>query len=242
MLCMHAYMHACHAYYACTLRMRAMHACTPRILRTHAHIQYTCTRRRTQKPKTLDQNQAQTTEAPPPAGLGGRFAPPICGPGLISVECLRLLRAWAHACVLRACMHPCGVCMICMTCKVVQNCFLQLYVHSAHCTRAPARTKRAEAHDHSHIYIQSQTSPASCGFVWLRMDSWRRSRACARSLGMDMRKRSWASYAWARARAACTVCVQGTQACICMHMYACMYMHAYVCMHVYACMYMHAYA
>ena len=67
-------MHACGV---CMVGMY-MHAyaCIPCNLRTHAYIQYTRTRLRMQKPETLDQNRAQTTEAPPPGGLGGASCPP----------------------------------------------------------------------------------------------------------------------------------------------------------------------
>ena len=83
-LCMHAYcacmhtMHACmlcmHACYAC---MHIMHAC---ILCMHAyyacmHIMHACMHAHRKQTK-LKQTQAQTTEAPPPAGLGSASRPP----------------------------------------------------------------------------------------------------------------------------------------------------------------------
>ena len=57
------------------------------------------------KQTKLEQSQAQTTEAPPPAGPGGRFAPPHLWSGLDFVRVSQVLRAWARACVLYVCVR-----------------------------------------------------------------------------------------------------------------------------------------
>ena len=110
-ICMYIYVYMHESVCVCMLCMPCMHAtvdgnnsaplcmsCIPCILRTHAYIQYTRTRPRTQKPETLEQNQAQTTGQP-------RRRRGFCGPGLILLERRWFLRACARACVLYVCMR-----------------------------------------------------------------------------------------------------------------------------------------
>ena len=113
--------------------------CMSCILRMHAYIRYARTRPRAQKPATLQQNQAQTTD-------GEREAPPqprrrrgLCGPGLILLERRWFSPACARACVLYVCMraehawHAC-ICMHMYAC---------IYMHAYTCmhTYAESATK-----------------------------------------------------------------------------------------------------
>ena len=99
-------MHACMHVYAC-ICMHAYHAYSARM-----HTYNTHARARAQKPETLDQNQAQTTdgghEAPP--------APPEVGLLWSGLDFGRVSRVFARAgaCACIVCMHACDVCILCM--------------------------------------------------------------------------------------------------------------------------------
>ena len=99
------------AMYACCACMHAMYACHA----VHVYSTHTVHARphipSAGNPTITPKYPSKATQAPPPAGLGGRFAPPICGLGLILFECRLFWGACARACVLYVCMHASYACM-----------------------------------------------------------------------------------------------------------------------------------
>ena len=98
-------MHSMHAYYACMLCMHIMHAyyaCMHTMHTLHACIHTIRTRAETSDALA---ESGPDHRSPASGGAGGRFAPPICGLGLILLECRWFLRACARACVLYVCMR-----------------------------------------------------------------------------------------------------------------------------------------